>query len=154
MSAKADLPDLATGITLSIDATPLGVRRALGMLMQALERLELGADETGTVELVLAEVLNNAVEHAYAGKGGRIELSCRHAPNGLHVTLRDRGIAMPDSQIPAGTENRLRPGSDRPDGGFGWLIIRNLARDIAYRRDGGENVLIFRLAVGRDHAMH
>jgi serine/threonine-protein kinase RsbW len=40
------------------------------------------------------------------------------------------------------------PLGDMPEGGFGWLIIRQLARDVAYVREDGVNQLSFRIAVG------
>ncbi|WP_280514091.1 hypothetical protein [Allosediminivita pacifica] len=32
-----------------------------------------------------------------------------------------------------------------PEGGFGWFLIHELARELAYRHDGGMNRLTFRL---------
>lgn len=36
---------------------------------------------------------------------------------------------------------------DMPEGGFGWFIIKDLAKDIVYRRQNGENLLDLRIAV-------
>ena len=38
---------------------------------------------------------------------------------------------------------------DMPEGGFGWLIIRQLAHDVRYARHEGVNQLSFRIAVGK-----
>ena len=49
-------------------------------------------DPAGKVELVLGEVLNNVVEHAYGGKlDGLIVLTCRTAGGGLVFDVRDAG---------------------------------------------------------------
>jgi serine/threonine-protein kinase RsbW len=69
------------------------------------------------------------------------------------ISVTDEGLPMPDAELPFG--ERLDPTiplKDMPEGGFGWLIIRQLARAVRYVRDGGVNQLSFRVAVGRDHA--
>jgi serine/threonine-protein kinase RsbW len=56
---------------------------------------------------------------------------------------------MPDLQIPfGGSVDPAAPLSEMPEGGFGWLIIRQLARDVSYTRQDGVNHLSFRIGVG------
>ena len=51
------------------------VRSSLQALMDDMEGRDYLPEERGTVELVLAEVLNNVAEHAYEEKGdSKIEL--------------------------------------------------------------------------------
>ncbi len=130
--------------------TPTEVRRILIAIMTDLARLRLDPEESGTVELVLAEALNNVVEHAYGpDKQGKVRLSVSHAPGGLRVCIRDNGVTMPDGAVPlSNLADGRRSKIDTPEGGFGWFIIRDLARDIRYRREGSENCLDFRIAVG------
>ena len=52
-------------IRISIDSTQMAVRKALKELLDGLSPLDLDIEEMGTVELVMAEALNNIVEHAY-----------------------------------------------------------------------------------------
>jgi serine/threonine-protein kinase RsbW len=55
---------------------------------------------------------------------------------------------MPDGRPPIGSY--AGPAvilDDQPEGGFGWFLIRSLARELEYRRTDGENVLTFRIAV-------
>lgn len=142
MSADAGPPAPSAGCRLIVEGSPRGVRRALGQMMRALGPLALNPAAAGAVELVLAEALNNVVEHAYAGRGGRIVLDCQPAADGIHVILRDRGIAMPGGRVPPAGPARASGGSDS---GFGWDIIRQIAEEITYRREGGENLLMFRV---------
>lgn len=136
-------------ISLTFAATPLAVRQTLSRTLHGLAGLRLDPEERGAVELVLAEALNNVVEHAYAGASGWVQLDCCHDDLGLHVTIRDRGRPMPRDGLPLGeAANDGRAPVDMPEGGFGWFIIRDLARDIRYRREGGMNVLSLRIAVG------
>ena len=39
---------------------------------------------------------------------------------------------------------------DLPEGGFGWYLIRDLARDVNYEREGWCNVLTLRLEVAQE----
>jgi serine/threonine-protein kinase RsbW len=77
------------------------------------------------VELVLAEVLNNVAEHAYAGGSGPVEVGLAPRPCGIACRIVDSGLAMPNGQLPRGTCHRSTPG-DLPEGGFGWHLIRSL----------------------------
>lgn len=102
-------------------------------------------------ELVLAEVLNNVVEHAYGEAGGRVEVSLQKGPGGVQCLITDEGRAMPGGELP---EGRLPGGpeinlSDLPEGGFGWHLIRSLSTDLTYARVDGQNRLSFLLAPGR-----
>jgi serine/threonine-protein kinase RsbW len=135
-----------------IESTFRAVREGLAAVREALDPLALGTEELGTVELVLAEILNNIVEHAYApfDDTGTITVRCTHCSDGLHVRIIDRGVAMPDTRNPL---DRPLPVAvdfdDLPEGGFGWFLIANLAKDVAYRRCRGENHLTLRIGVGR-----
>lgn len=147
---------LLAEVSLDFDGSLLGVRDVLGRVVRCLDILALDPDEKGSVELVLAEALNNVVEHAYGGAAeGRVHLALHHAADGLHVLIRDSGSPMPEERLPL--SDHATPdaaGPDAPEGGFGWFMIRHIARDIAYRREDGENLLTFRIPVGLDLALH
>jgi anti-sigma regulatory factor (Ser/Thr protein kinase) len=145
-------------IQLVIPGTPLAVRGALSGLFQGTSLRRLPPPLRETAELVLAEVLNNIVEHAYADEPGDIRISVCASSGALRVTVVDRGRAMPGGTLP---EGRLAPlGAELPEGGFGWYLIRTLARDVDYRRIGGRNELVLpsgdvgRGAEGRERAIN
>ncbi|MFK7763520.1 MAG: ATP-binding protein [Roseobacter sp.] len=127
------------------------VRQALARFISALGPLDLNVEERGMVEIVLAEVLNNIVEHAYPDPAqiGSIGISCVHQPDGLQVKICDSGHPMPQERLPTGrlasVDVELK---DMPEGGFGWFLIQHLAKDVSYQRVGHENHLSMRLAVG------
>jgi len=60
----ADDQDPHDGFRVAVQSGPLAVREALDMVISALVSMSLGVEESGTIEFVLAEVLNNVVEHA------------------------------------------------------------------------------------------
>lgn len=128
------------------------VREAIASAKVALEPLELTEEEVTSVELVLAEALNNIVEHAYSGDEGTIRMVLRHGRAGVLIEVRDNGRAMPNGRAPIGDHPMEKPeanSDDLPEGGFGWFLIRELARDLIYDRADNENFLVFRLAIGK-----
>ncbi len=126
------------------------VRGALSALLAGLGPLALDVEEAGTVELVMAEALNNIVEHAYADRRRKeaIHIRCKQLRDGLHLRIVDRGMAMPDGKTPIGMAQNIDVDAiDMPEGGFGWFLIQDLAKDIRYQRVGHTNQLDLRLAV-------
>ena len=97
----------------------------------------------GAWELVLAELLNNIVEHAYAGQDGKdIAIDAHWTMHALTVTLTDQGVPMPGGCLPgsADTLATISP-ETQPEGGFGWGLIHTLAQSLDYRRSDGRNRL-------------
>lgn len=143
------MPILAP-FTVLIAGNERAVRDALQQVLAKLHPLDLDVDEAGTVELVLAEVLNNVVEHAYPDpdKVGQISVGCTHHFDGLHLQVTDRGKEMPNRVPPPRHAVSLDVDlDDLPEGGFGWFLIQDLAKDVLYKRVGAENRLSMRLPV-------
>lgn len=137
-------------IRLIVQSDAGSVRAALQDLFGSLGLACLPEEDRGTAEIVLAEVLNNIVEHAQARKAGEIEVWLRHTAQGLACTVIDRGRRMPHRRLPEGVPPDLSVASgDLPEGGFGWHLIRLLATDLAYHRHGDRNELSFRLRAGQ-----
>lgn len=130
-----------------VDGNPESVREALADMMMSVESCGTRDDLIHIAEMVLAEVLNNVVEHAYAGRTDgwiKIEIACTSAD--LRVRVSDRGISMPGLELPAGEEQDLDVPIDAlPEGGFGWFMIRTLTADLAYSRVDDRNVITFRI---------
>ncbi len=126
-------------------ADAMAVRRGLECLFaqEPLRCLEEGA--RGTAEIVMAEALNNIVEHAYAAQSGSIEISVDLGQDGLECTIADHGTPMPNHQLPKGDAYDLETMDELPEGGFGWFLIRALAQDLQYSRFQDQNFLRFRL---------
>ena len=123
----------------------LAVRRTLKKAMEFLRGLDFSQDSCGPIELVLAEAINNVIEHAYAGHShGVVELSIELSGKDLFFTILDDGLPMPDNRAPKGQEHDLScEVVDLPEGGFGWFLIRELTRDLIYTRTGSRNRLQF-----------
>lgn len=142
------------GLHLIFPATETLVRNALETAMAGLSGMGIDADTRGLAELVLAEVMNNVVEHAFAERGhGIIELEAWRTGSSLTFRVRDDGMPMPGREAPQGKHHDLDVDlMDLPEGGFGWGIIRDLTRDLSYRRDGVRNELTFAIDLDEFHA--
>ncbi len=127
------------------------VRQALAAVMDGLSGIGLGPDGLATTELVLAEVLNNVAEHAYADDPfGLVELHVRRLPDRLRCRVIDAGKPMPGGLVPAGEPLPVPgPVDALPEGGFGWFLIHTLATNLVYARRGGRNDLSFEIAYDR-----
>lgn len=129
-------------LTLTSPATEMGTRRALARVMTRLAG-RLSPERAGMVEIALAEVINNIVEHAYAGQdGGVIRLSAQMDGTLLRFEVCDDGAPLPGEALPPGLPADLTvPRSHLPEGGFGWLLIHSVAGDVRYSRSGDVNRL-------------
>ncbi|CAN0593196.1 unnamed protein product, partial [Ectocarpus sp. 12 AP-2014] len=126
------------------------VRRVIHQTTDALSNHGLSSEEIGTVEIVLAEALNNVVEHAYPdNEPGDIKLVIKQRSKGLLFEISDNGKPMPNGRAPIGNHPMSEFNNDpMPEGGYGWFLIRELVRDLIYDRRDGKNFLIYRMAVG------
>lgn len=95
-----------------------------------------------STEIILAEVLNNIVEHSYESSNlGSILISILCNDDLISVETRDYGVAMP-GLTPPDPEQKDLPVvvEDLPEGGFGWFFIRSLSSLMEYRRSGSQNI--------------
>lgn len=130
-----------------IVSTPLSVRDALGRMMSHPVMATLNPDARGSAELVLAEALNNIVEHAYSRDDGQIDVQLCVKNNRLFCEVIDAGLAMPNHVLPAGLAQPIGADQDLPEGGYGWFLIRSLTHNLTYQRKDARNYLSFQLNI-------
>lgn len=128
---------------MTIAGTPEAVRQALQDLADDPLFASLSQDLRSSAEIVLAEVLNNIVEHAYADRHGMIALGLDPRDRGLICIVSDTGAPMPDLCLPKGQLQPLGRVEDLPEGGFGWFLIRSLTERLEYHHADGVNHLSF-----------
>lgn len=154
-----DAPSTPFGTQVVIDETfPADfrwVRRWIQKTVDALAATGVPLEDTSSVEIVLAEALNNVVEHAYPdAKGGSIRLVVRRRNNALMVEITDKGRPMPQGRAPIGNHpmTEFHQHDPMPEGGYGWFLIREIVRDLVYDRREDENLLLFRIKLGAGDA--
>lgn len=128
-----------------LPSSPTAVRETLSQARNALIARGVSEGAFGTCELVLAEVLNNIVEHAYKDtKDGQIRVELQLLDAELCARIEDTGNAMPGDRLPDGELASLDvPTQDLPEGGFGWFMIRSITQELTYQRQDGVNCLNF-----------
>ena len=123
------------------------VRRAIHEVEEDLAQAGIGKEDIGSISIVLAEVLNNVVEHAFGDKNGEdITLIIRPRSKSLLVEIRDSGRPMPKGRAPIGNHpmTEFNQFDCMHEGGYGWFLIRELVQDLVYDRQNEENILFFR----------
>jgi anti-sigma regulatory factor (Ser/Thr protein kinase) len=126
----------------------LTVKAVLDNLERMLEFVTNAARNAGatktlqnTLRLVCEEALVNVINYAYPGSEGELTITAdiRPVPPAIVLEIADSGFAFnpldrpdPDTTLPAG---------QRQIGGLGIFIIKKNMDKVAYRREGGRNVL-------------
>lgn len=146
LGLETQIPSGGSGcIEFRFAATEKAVRRSMVQIHQALQKMDIQPADIAVAELVLAEALNNVMEHACDDfEDGKIDLAIclnlKRKKLWLECQIRDPGIAMPGGHPSMGrAADPLAAIEDLPEGGFGWMLIRELSEIIRYSRVDGKN---------------
>lgn len=92
------------------------------------------------VRLAVEEVFTNISTHGHReGDPGPVELTIESRPEAVIVTVSDRAVAFDPSRAPA--PDLESSWEDRPLGGLGWHLVREVMDEVRHRpRPGGGNV--------------
>jgi anti-sigma regulatory factor (Ser/Thr protein kinase) len=112
----------------------------IAQFQDAMEPLSLPSTLLHDVHLVIEEVATNV--YKYGGAGGEppnLRLDARVDGNRLTMEFNDDGVAFdPLAAPPPDLDADLE---ERPVGGLGVHMVRELAEHVAYTRDQDRNVL-------------
>ncbi|MEL6511233.1 MAG: ATP-binding protein [Pseudomonadota bacterium] len=134
-------------IRLSCLSSEYGVRSLLTRLMPMLPDWGIPDETAMTLEIVLAETLNNVAEHAFSDTDDAfIAVHIVTKDEAICVAVHDQGkpmpgLSLPDGMLPDADVER----SELPEGGFGWFLIRSQTEALEYRRDAAGNHLSYRI---------
>lgn len=101
-----------------------------------------GIDMATTMSLNLAmeEAVVNVMSYAYpAGTVGNVDIDAEFADGQLTFVLSDSGTPFDPTQ--AGTPDLTLDAEERPIGGLGIFLVRQIMDTIVYRRSDGKNIL-------------
>ncbi len=125
--------------TLTVRADLKDIDRVRGFLRGILDGLDLGDEDVMKIELSLHEIFVNIAKYAYPDGQGEMSLRIWREARTLHMEFRDRGIPFNPAEMPKpDLDEKIRRGTQ---GGLGIYLFKTLMDGIAYRREGGENVL-------------
>jgi anti-sigma regulatory factor (Ser/Thr protein kinase) len=131
---------VAYQITLELSADMAGLEKADKTLDELALVVHLPEETLFQVRLVLEEVLMNVISYG-AGSGAvlHVQLNMAHEDGTLSMEIADNGIAFDPLQLPAPDLDAEI--DDRPIGGLGIFLVRELMDSVTYRRDGDWNRL-------------
>jgi serine/threonine-protein kinase RsbW len=122
---------------LRISASYLELRNAADRLRSLLGQSGVAKEMAGSCELVLQELLTNIVDHAYEGDASQfIEIHLSLKGERLVIETIDTGFAANVDLDAVAMPDPL----DFQEGGYGIAIIKTLADEISYRRQGDKNL--------------
>ena len=110
----------------------------LPALLEFIERVCAGAhlpeDVAFAVRLAAEEACTNVIRHGYRGVApGPVAVGIAHAGSRVVVTIEDRGPAFDPADAPAPPIDA--PAEDRPLGGLGWHLIRQVMDEVHHAHD-------------------
>ena len=125
---------------LEIANRPSAYGAARDRIVELFRAAGLADDALSELEIVLEEVLVNIISYAYGdGDAGTIRVSATVDDERVTLEFRDSGVAFnPLGRAEPDLDADL---SDRPVGGLGVFLVKELSTSVAYERRGGENVL-------------
>jgi len=123
--------------------TTLGVREVMIQMRDVLRSRELTEDTQSSIEIAVAEGLNNIVKHALTGGNGeRIGLELSINAVQIVIRLQDQGRGFSNWHDVRDTyADATARKSDLPEGGFGRGLMCALTSRLEYKRVNGMNSL-------------
>lgn len=132
-------------IQLKLPATIDSLRELTDFIRHGAQSAALPEAQLDRLDLVMEEIVMNVINYAYPeGERGTIEVGYAvDGPGKLFVQVSDTGRAFdPLAKNPPDLRLGL---ADRPIGGLGIFLVKQIARSINYSRVDNRNILTFRL---------
>jgi serine/threonine-protein kinase RsbW len=137
---------LGNGFQLTIEPDRAEVARANAAFTAFAKANAVPAAIRRSLNVALDELLQNTIAHGFAGRpaggggGGAVTIAVELLPDRLTVTLTDDG--QPFNPLVTAAPDTARPVEERPVGGLGIHLVRQLMDEVQYHRRGGRNVVV------------
>jgi serine/threonine-protein kinase RsbW len=102
----------------------------------------LGPTDMDKLDLVLEEILVNIARYAYAGGTGDMEVAYAADGGTLIVEITDHGSSF--NPLEAAPPDLTLGLAERPVGGLGVLLVKEIVGSLCYRREMDQNTVSFR----------
>ena len=115
---------------------------------------EFDAEGSIELELCLVEAVNNAIEHAYGGRGGhrvRVYVAIEHGE--VVMAVIDNGRAMPDGLLDGSAAFPCPLGTtpeDLAERGMGLRLLKLVMDSVSYTSSAGVNRMVMRRCARSD----
>ncbi len=102
---------------------------------------EAGVDMAliASLNLALEEAATNVVLYAYEGKEGMVVIDAFYTSEHLKFVITDNGIPFDPTQKE--DADTTLSAEERPIGGLGIFLVRQIMDDVIYERKGENNIL-------------
>jgi anti-sigma regulatory factor (Ser/Thr protein kinase) len=129
-------------------ACELTLLNRLSEIPDTMRRVEDFAEQHGVpaaavqaLKLALEESLVNIVTHGYQDTDAhRIDVAVDIRDGDIRLELTDDGIPFDPRTVPP--PDVSKPADERPLGGLGVWLVKQMVDDVQYRRDGRRNKLL------------
>lgn len=127
-------------LRLEISNSPDEYEPARDRLVELFQSAGLSDETVGELEIILEELLVNVISYAYDEAGtGTIVVSATVSGSSVTLEFRDRGREF--NPLERETPDLDADIEDRPIGGLGIFLVKEMASSVTYERVGDENVL-------------
>lgn len=120
-------------------------RSGVPALMKAIEAFlddqSVPIDVQTKLMLAFDEVVSNVLVHGATQGAPSIDVSIKIGEGRVSAAVIDDGQAF--DPLAAPVPDTTLPAQDRPIGGLGVLLVRELMDELSYRRESGRNLLQF-----------
>jgi len=127
---------------LTLPARVESVRKFHEFVRDGAHTVGVESSELEKLDLVLEEILVNIARYAYEGRNGDVEVAYALDGASLSIEITDWGrsfnpleAALPDLSVGL---------ADRPIGGLGILLVKQIVGALGYRRKDNRNIVSFR----------
>ena len=99
------------------------------------------------IELSIEEAVENVVQYAYEGGIGWLEAGTKLDDKSLVLTIELRDAGMPFNPLEKDDPDITLSADERPVGGLGIFLCKNMMDSISYRYEDGNNILVMKKRV-------
>lgn len=124
---------------LSLPADPEHLEALLEFVNGQAQAAGLEPHDLYRVDLAAEEVLTNIVKYAYPQGGGQVRVDCGVAGQSFVMEFRDQG--QPFDPLAAAAPDLAEDLRQRPVGGLGIHLVRQVMDQVSYQRQGDTNLL-------------
>lgn len=122
----------------TIPAEMSGLNEILDGIAILLEEQGFPFELISDVQLATDEAVTNAILHGYDGKEGEVRVVAEADDQEVTISVEDRAPAFdPVSFV---SRDVSKDGEDRPIGGLGIILIRNVMDEVSYEHRDGKNI--------------
>ncbi len=125
-------------------ATPINYKKFYTWLHEICNEWDLSEELTTKLDMCAEEIYANVQFYAYGEEKGMIEVSVTRKYGGIDVEFSDSGVKY--NPLEKEDPDITLPPEERPVGGLGIFMVKQMADDVKYEYKDGKNILTISLS--------